>query len=60
MMAFIGGLLIGAIAGAVGMYFVLRNNPDFLVKNVGDLLDKIDLDEKLKEAFEEIKSKLKK
>ena len=50
--------LIGLVAGGGIAYFVLRNNPSFLVGGLDDLLSKIKIDDDLKAKFEELKNKI--
>lgn len=68
MLGTIFALLIGAAGGAVGMFFVAKNNKDKFVAALGmdvdelakSLLDETEVDEKVKKFIGDVKLKLKK
>jgi hypothetical protein len=68
MIGTIFALLIGAAAGAVGMFFVAKNNKDKFMAALGmdfdtlakSLLDETEVDEKVKKFIGDVQEKLKK
>ena len=61
-------LVIGVAGGAIGMFFVAKNNEEKFTAALGidfermvnDLLDKTEVDEKVKKFIDDVKAKLKK
>jgi len=68
MLGTIFALLVGAAGGAVGMFFVAKNNKDKFMAALGmdfdelakSLLDETEVDEKVVKFIDDVKAKFKK
>lgn len=51
-------LVVGFAGGAATMFFVAKNNKYILERNLDQLMEKVEFDDKIKDAVAKIKSKL--